>query len=41
MVGIQLPKLYVNHIKIFVAEKVWIAIYIGFGLNVEKRPKYF
>lgn len=41
MVRIQLPELYVNHVKIFVTEKVWIAINIGFGLNVKKRPKYF
>lgn len=35
MVGIQLPKLYVNYIKILVTEKVRVAVYVWLRFDVE------
>ena len=41
MIRIELPKLDVDDIKIFIREEVRVAIDVGLGLYVKERSQYF
>ena len=39
MVRIQLPKLYVNYVKVLVRKKIRISVDVRLGFNVEQRTQ--